>query len=139
MLSPAWPQYVKAVAKYLERCKVARTDLPITVFDGISTEKNTQLYMLLLEKLEKSIYAVGYSTAAKTLRENDQIFAKLPEADQCRIIMQILNLFANTAASADLKLLNGKSGVGILLTSNFLPQSKPEDDYIQGIFQELLH
>ena len=34
--------------------------------------------------------------------------------------MQILNLFANTAASADLKLLNGKAGIGILLTSKNL-------------------
>lgn len=31
--------------------------------------------------------------------------------------MQILNLLANNASSADLKLLNGKAGIGILLTS----------------------
>lgn len=120
VLSPAWQQYVKAVSKYLERCKAARTDLPITVFDGISAEKNKQLYILLLDKLEKTVYSVRYSTAAQTLHDNISAFEKLSESDQCRIIMQILNLFANTAASADLKLLNGKSGVGILLTSKNL-------------------
>ena len=38
--------------------------------------------------------------------------------------MQIFNLFANNSASADLKLLNGKAGIGILLTSKNLNNMK---------------
>ena len=37
-----------------------------------------------------------------------------------KILLQILNLFANNASSADLKLLCGKAGIGILLTSKNL-------------------
>lgn len=46
--------------------------------------------------------------------------------------MQLLNLFADNAASADLKLLNGKAGIGILLLSKNL------DNY-QGHQLKLIH
>ena len=79
-----------------------------------------QLYALLLSKLENPRYGVKYETAANTFREQQEKFSTLSQADQCRILMQMLNLFANNAASADLKLLNGKAGIGIVLTSKNL-------------------
>jgi CRISPR-associated endonuclease Csn1 len=40
-------QYIKNLIKYQERCKAKHEELPVTVFDGISTEKNISLYRFL--------------------------------------------------------------------------------------------
>lgn len=120
VISPVWHVYIKAISKYLERCRAAGGTLEITRFDGLDQEKNARLYQLLLEKLENPKYHVKFATPAATLRECQDKFSTLETADQCKILMQILNLFANNASSADLKLLNGKAGIGILLTSKNL-------------------
>lgn len=120
VIEPIWQQYIKGIAKYLERCKVAGRELELTRFDGITPQQSVQLYALLLSKLENPRYGVKYETAANTFREHQEKFSTLSQADQCRILMQMLNLFANNAASADLKLLNGKAGIGIVLTSKNL-------------------
>ncbi len=132
IIAPQWQQYIKGISKYLERCKKAKQELPITTFDKLTTEENRQLYVLLLEKLENPLYRIKYETAAGTIRENLEKFSTLSVPDQCKILMQILNLFANTAASADLKLLGGKAGIGILLTSKNL------DNYARHTFK-LIH
>lgn len=114
VLAAVWQQYIKNIAKYLERCKKAGKELEITRFDGITAGQNCGLYQLLVEKLENRLYRIKLETAAKTVREQQEKFAALALIDQCRILLQLLNLFANNAASADLKLLNGKAGIGIL-------------------------
>lgn len=117
ILSPETAQYIKQISKYLDRCALERRDLPITSYDDISTEQNAQLYQQLLNKLTSTIYRIKYETAAKRIADHQDKFPALSPANQCRILMQILNLFNTTAASADLKLLCGKAGIGILKTS----------------------
>ena len=73
-------------------------------------------HLLLLEKLGKTPYRIKYETPLNTLEAHARRFAELGIADQCRVLMQILNLFNTSAASADLKLLCGKAGIGILRT-----------------------
>ncbi len=106
--------------------------MPITRYDGLTAEQNVQFYQLLLEKLENRLYRIRLETAAGTVREQQEKFGTLTVPDQCRILMQLLNLFADNAASADLKLLNGKAGIGILLLSKNL------DNY-QGHQLKLIH
>ena len=132
VVDDVWHQYVKNIAKYLERCKSAKADLPITRYDGLTAEQNVQFYQLLLEKLENRLYRIRLETAAGTVREQQEKFGTLTVPDQCRILMQLLNLFADNAASADLKLLNGKAGIGKLLISKNL------DNY-QGHELKLIH
>lgn len=120
VIEPAWQQYIKQCAKYLERCKLAGRELEITKYDHLTAAQNKALYVLLLHKLENPLYRIKFDTAAKTLREQEGKFQSLSCADQMKILLQILNLFANNASSADLKLLCGKAGIGILLTSKNL-------------------
>lgn len=120
VVSPEQVQYIKQISKYLERCRQAKTDLEINKFDGITAEENNRLYQLLLDKLNTNLYRVKYATASETIVQNYAKFTSLEIAQQCRILMQILNLFNTTAASADLKELCGKVGIGILLTSKNL-------------------
>ena len=135
VLEPLWNQYVKNISKYLERCAAAKQDLEITRFDGITEAENISLYNKLKSKLENSLYVIKYETVSKTLAESEYDFQKLSCSDQCRVLIQILNLFANNASSADLKLLNGKSGVGILrISKNIAPEN---DDKIILIHQSV--
>lgn len=141
VLPPEWQQYIKNLSKYLARCKAVNKDLEITVFDGIEMEKNNALYAILLEKLEKTIYNVKHDTPAKALREHMDKFTQLSISEQCRTLLQILNLFRNTAASADLKLLNGKAQVGNLRTSKNLNNDKSHSiklihQSVTGFFQQ---
>ena len=117
MLFRSWQAYIKNLAKYAERCRAAGRDLTITRFDGISDEQNRQLYKILRGKLTDTKYRIRLEAAAETLTEQTEKFAMLPCAEQCRILLQILNIFANNASSADLKALNGKAGIGILRLS----------------------
>lgn len=123
VLSPDDAAYIKQIAKYMSRCMEARAELMLTAYDGITPQKNRSMYQLLVAKLETSRYDVKYATARNTLREYGDRFEKLSLYEQCSILMQVLNLFKTTAASADLKLLCGKAGIGILLVSKNIDQS----------------
>lgn len=132
VISSEQNRYIKCISKYVERCKAARSDLPVNAHDGITTEENIAMYNLLLNKLTTPRYIVKYATAAKTIKENEERFKKLSISEQCRILLQVLNLFNTTAASADLKALCGKAGVGILKTS------KNIDNFSENTFK-LIH
>lgn len=132
VLNPEQAGYIKKIGKYLERCRAERNDAEITVFDGITEDGNITLYGLLLNKLHSKPYCEKLATAAKTVEENREKFGSLSVPNQCRVLMQILNMFNTTAASADLKLLCGKLGIGILRISKSL------DNY-EGQSVKLIH
>ena len=80
-------------------------------------------------------------TPAKWLRDYADAFEKLALPDQCRVLMQILNLFRCNAANADLKLLCGKGGIGKLQISKNLNTFSLNDFHIihqsvTGIFEQ---
>lgn len=144
VVAPEEAAYIKQIGKYLERCKKAHCDLEITSYDAITEEQNKALYQLLLDKLQTARYAVKYETPAKTLTENQNKFEELNLSDQCKVLMQVLNLFNTTAASADLKLLCGKAGIGILLMSKNLETVKNQDlqlihQSVTGVFEKKIN
>lgn len=124
--------YIKRIVKYVERCQIERIECKINAHDMISSESNCALYRTLLDKLRNSCYAAKYAAAAETICENYDSFVRLALPDQCRILLQILNLFRTNGARTDLKVLCGKSRIGILLTSKNL------DGYAGHEFQ-LIH
>lgn len=117
IIPPENAQYTKQLLKYLDRCIVAGTDVNITVFDGITSEKNAFLYNLLLYKLNSKPYCAKYEKPASILSENYDSFLSLSVANQCRVLKQVLNLFKSSAATADLSLLCGKSRIGTIRLS----------------------
>ena len=137
-------EYIKRISKYVERCQNDRFEYKITIFDKISSEKNCELYQALLDKLRNSRYAVKYAAAAETIRENYDGFVQMSLPDQCRILMQILNLFRTNGARTDLKLLCGKSRIGILLTSKNVDGYAGHEFYlihqsITGVFEQRIN
>lgn len=124
VLAPQWQQYVKGISKYLDRCKKARQELPITAFDKITAEENQQLYMLLMEKLENPLYSKKLSSAAQHLRMHLNDFNLLPVNSQCRALLEILAIFANSAGGAELKMIGAPANTGLLSLSQNLGNAK---------------
>ncbi len=120
VLDPEWAQYIKQAAKCVERYAGEKEDVRLTVFDAVDARRNCELYQILLAKLALQPYRVKYGTPAKTLAEHAEAFRRLAPLPQCKVLLQILNLFSTNANSADLKLLCGKAGIGILRTSKNL-------------------
>lgn len=120
VLSPEETQYIKQISKYLERCQSAREDLKVTSFDAITLQKNEMIYCTLSDKLANMRYGVKYASESNGLIEQYKLFQKLSITDQCRVLMQVLNLFKTSAATADLSLVNGSKKAGILRTSKNL-------------------
>lgn len=116
VLSPEQIRYIKRLSGYVERCRKIG-EQPIYPVDKITAQENCALYRTLVDKLNNSLYGVKYATPAQTLTQHYGAFQTLSCEDQCQVLMQIMHLFATTAASADLKKLCGKAGIGILLTS----------------------
>ena len=124
VIEPTWQQYIKGIVKYLERCKVAGRELELTQFDGITKAKNVLLYDVLLSKLENHLYSVQYDSIAKVFRDKREAFVDLREADQCRLLIQILILFRNRATDIDISLIGGPKNKGRIRTSNMVNPKK---------------
>ena len=124
VIEPAWQQYIKGIVKYLERCKVAGRELELTRFDGITKAKNILLYDVLLSKLENHLYSVQYDSIAKVFRDKREAFVDLREADQCRLLIQILILFRNRATDIDISLIGGPKNKGKIRISNMVNPKK---------------
>ena len=124
VIEPTWQQYIKGIVKYLERCKVAGRELELTRFDGITKAKNVLLYDVLLSKLENHLYSVQYDSIAKVFRDKREAFVDLREADQCRLLIQILILFRNRATDIDISLIGGPKNKGKIRTSNMVNPKK---------------
>lgn len=141
LIEDLWHDYVKKLSKYLGRCKDAQKELTITKFDGITKEENLMLYDVITEKLNTKLYAVKYGTPYITLKENRDKFENLSAHDQAVILSNILNMLKCNSVSADLKLLTGKAGIGILLISknlyNYLKSEiKLVNQSITGVFEK---
>ncbi|NLC72561.1 MAG: type II CRISPR RNA-guided endonuclease Cas9 [Ruminococcaceae bacterium] len=120
ILSPTMNKYVKGIAKYLERCKEAKTELSITAFDRISEEENISLYFILLSKLKSPMYNVAFCKDEKALEVLKEKFINLGLTEQCKVLIQIINIFSSTSATANLKAIGGSSVVGLVRFSKKL-------------------
>lgn len=132
IVAPEQQAYIKRIGKYAERCRVARAELPLTGFDGVTAAENTVLYDILVQKLMTPLFQVKYKTPCATLTKNRDAFVALSVLDQCTTLLEILKMLSCTAAGADLKLLCQKSDIGILLTSKKLTN-------FEGDRLELIH
>lgn len=105
-------RYIRNIAKYAERCASRRTELPITEYDGISAEKNADLYAFFLSKLQTAVYQKLLSNMKKDLEANQQSFLEKSLYEQVLLLLEILKPFRCNAQYANLSALCGKGTVG---------------------------
>lgn len=86
-------QYIKQIGKYIERCTKAKKELEITDFDGITYDKNIELYNWFTKKLNVTVYKKLFKTALSNLTEHKDKFYSMSLYSQCKLLLEILKLF----------------------------------------------
>lgn len=100
-LSDEYVRYIKKVIKFLNE----------GTCNGISEEKNLELYRLLFEILKNSRYKVMMKSTIKNLTDKEEAFKELPIEKQCSSIAEILKVFQCNSLLANLKAF-GETGSG---------------------------
>jgi CRISPR-associated endonuclease Csn1 len=114
-VGPAMEQYIKAISKYHDRCAAQKKELPITNFDGISAEKNLELYHLLAEKCNEKVYqscSSAFSIIGRELIENESKFIEMSMWGQVKILLEALKAFRCNAVYGNFEQLSGKKTRG---------------------------
>lgn len=120
-----WEKYLRDVLKFAQRRGEYRKqnpnrDLAVREADGITSEKNLDLYKLFLSKLRDTSYNVRLAQQAINLTSAMERFAALPASDQCEVLREILNLFTCNRSTANLKALGLGGSLGTVTTSRTL-------------------
>jgi len=124
IVSPDQVRYIKQLSKYLARSRTQKTDLQITVFDGISSEKNLELFYVLKEKLKMQPFREIRSKITKILINKQNEFEQLTMLNQCIILIQLLNLFSTTKDSSDLRIIGEEQRAGRIRITKNLQEKK---------------
>lgn len=112
-----WEKYIRNLCKYVERCDAKKLELPVTVYDGLTYEKNESLYDCFLSKCEQTIYADFVSNMKADLIQHRAVFDAMSMLPQCRILLEILKAFRCNALNPNFTSLCGKGSVAQVLRS----------------------
>lgn len=114
--------YLRNIIKFLDRnAEYSRRnkdrEMPIRQSDGVSSEQNLALYDTFLCKIETTAYRVRLSAQIKNLTEKRPVFAGLSILAQCRVLREMLNLFACNRMTANLSDIDLGGRVGVIGTN----------------------
>lgn len=107
--------YIKQVLKYMERCRASKRELEITEYDGITAEKNTELYDWFLQKLQSTVYQRLFNNVMTDLVEHREVFIQMSLYEQAQLLTEILKAFKCDRQNPDFSTLNKKKSVGIIM------------------------
>ena len=117
VLTAEQDSYAKKICKYIDRNKKANIKsgyLPInSLYDGITKNKNLELYDALLIKQKKTIYKKRPASQIKMVETSRDKFISLNIEEQSLVLKEILSLFTCSAASTNFELLGGGRQAGI--------------------------
>lgn len=111
-LDPSMMAYVKKIEKANAKQRYDEIDhqgAPI-----ITSEKNIQLYTLLVEKFSEGIFKCRKASIIDTLVKGRETFQCLPLEKQCAVILQIFAWVTSVKQTVDLSDIEGASHAGIL-------------------------
>ncbi len=104
---PKWRNYIKAIERYVEKCKDNAGLIYDKDYDKVTAEENEELYGLYLSKLEHSIYSKRMSSPVEILKNGFDKFIKLTLAEQCQVLLNIHAVFGRLSGGTDLTLIGG--------------------------------
>lgn len=139
LLESQWHHYINQISKYSERCKIAKTELPVTRYDAVTSENNLKLYERIQDKLKTNAYSKRFSVAAQKLDKCKTSFSKKTILDQCNILLSLIRLFSSgNATGADLTLLGESKNTSRISVSKRLSGSNQYiiHQSITGIFEQ---
>lgn len=117
-----WEKYLRNVLKFNARAAELRKlpnqpELLPTDEDGITLEKNLELYQLFIRKLSDTVYRVRLAKQADNLTAALDTFRRMSIPQQCAVLIQILNMFSCNRSTADLKSLGLGGQLGTIGTN----------------------
>ncbi len=127
VLDPEYEKYLKAMLKYVESCRNAQRELPISLrkfkdkeYVELSCEKNIQLYNVLADKIQQPVYKRLLDSASNVILKGGEKFASLSLLKQCELLEQMLKLFKCDRQTADLTLIGGLKNSGSIYINKTL-------------------
>jgi CRISPR-associated endonuclease Csn1 len=132
-------KYIKLIAKLLklfdENCLPKERESSDTIVvssstrsdrhDAVSKKENLELYELLMRSLTKPVFS-GLSVFGVLHKKvyAPAVFDALNIIEQCRVLLQLLNLFKNNAVTSDLTLIRGAAHSGIISTNKNITNAR---------------
>ena len=115
--------YIKDIRKYVDRCKAAKAELPVSWHDKISTEQNEKLFDLFMDKMRQKVYAQFFDGVRKQCEEKKEKFLSFGLLGQCELLLEILKSFKCDRQLVDLKQIDGSGTMGDIRSSKKLTGS----------------
>ncbi len=126
---PKWRNYIKAIERYVEKCKDNAGLIYDKDYDKVTAEENEELYGLYLSKLEHSIYSKRMSSPVEILKNGFDKFIQLTLAEQCQVLLNIHAVFGRLSGGTDLTLIGGaKLSAKTLVSTNMANWKKIYSD-----------
>lgn len=113
-----WEHYIKKMESLLEKKEKNSNMVYSPDFDKVSKEENEQLYLLLSDKLQNTIYQKRPTNPAMTLVNGIERFKTLDIFEQSKCLMQIIGVFGRTNNGFDLRSIDGKEQAGVSTLSS---------------------
>jgi CRISPR-associated endonuclease Csn1 len=119
VVGESWEKYVKKLEAFIGK-KENNENLKLDEnYDGISREKNEQLYEILLDKIENHLYSIPFSAQITVLKDGFHKFKNLDTENQVKVLNQIVLLLkTGRASSCNFKLVNGSPNAGAFTESS---------------------
>ena len=123
-IDPSREKYIRDLQKYVDRCTAKRAELPVTERDGVTAEKNVDMYDFFVEKLRTKTYQKLLENMQKDLYKSKSVFENKTLFEQAKLLLEILKAFRCNAQNANLTELNGKGTVGRVCVAKKISSSK---------------
>lgn len=138
--------YIRNLCKVVERANEfakihPKQIMPIRETDRVSADQNVKLFDSFVQKLESSHYSVRLKEQVKNLTRTRERFKDLSELEQCRVLLQILNMFTCNSQMADLRILGLGERSGGIKTQNCVTNYKKAEIIhysVTGLFEKKL-
>lgn len=133
--------YIKKLSKHIQREAALKKDIEITEYDEITREKNIELYDKFIDKLKNTKYKTRLSAQILTLETKKDKFIELELNKECKVLMNVLNLFKCNSVPSDISLIEGPKSAGIIvLNSNItkLQNIKIINQSCTGLFEQVI-
>lgn len=127
-----WVNYIHDIDKYVETGRMP---------EGISKEKNLELYKMLSEKHEHGVFSKRQNPVGERLKAGLSIVETLTVKEQCALIYEILKLTAIGPTVADLRAIGGTQKSGIMLHSKMISKTdefKLINQSVTGIYENAI-
>lgn len=132
--------YIKKIEKYIEKKKNNKKILHDSDYDGLSENRNGELYLTILSKLKNRFYSQMPGGQSKTMEEGLGLFKGLSFDDQVSVLMNCLQLLkSGRSGGCDLSLIGGKAKSGAMTLGSNLSSGKMAEIRILDVSPAGIH